>query len=83
VDALVDVAADMGGMEFGSGTHRRPALAELAISDESEAFFERMAASGEFRRDQAGADGRRRRDLSRRMDTATARCRTPRTRCAR
>jgi phytanoyl-CoA dioxygenase PhyH len=45
---LVDMAADMGGMEFGSGTHRRPALAELAISDESEAFFERMAANGEF-----------------------------------
>ena len=45
---LVDIAADMGGMEFGSGTQRRPALAELAISDESEAFFERMAASGEF-----------------------------------
>jgi ectoine hydroxylase-related dioxygenase (phytanoyl-CoA dioxygenase family) len=45
---LVDVAADMGGMEFGSGTHRRPALAELAISDASEAFFERMAESGEF-----------------------------------
>src|ERR671936_230743 len=45
---LVDITADMGGMEFGSGTHRRPALAELAISDESEAFFERMAASGEF-----------------------------------
>ena len=45
---LVDLAADMGGMEFGSGTQRRPALAELAISDESEAFFERMAASGEF-----------------------------------
>jgi ectoine hydroxylase-related dioxygenase (phytanoyl-CoA dioxygenase family) len=45
---LVDVAPDMGGMEFGSGTHRRPALAELAISDESEAFFERLAASGEF-----------------------------------
>ena len=45
---LVDIAADMGGMEFGSGTHRRPALAEVAISDESEAFFERMAASGEF-----------------------------------
>jgi ectoine hydroxylase-related dioxygenase (phytanoyl-CoA dioxygenase family) len=45
---LVDIAADMGGMEFGSGTHRRPALAELAISDESQAFFERMAASGEF-----------------------------------
>jgi ectoine hydroxylase-related dioxygenase (phytanoyl-CoA dioxygenase family) len=35
-------------MEFGSGTHRRPALAQLAISDQSEAFFERMAASGEF-----------------------------------
>ena len=46
---LVDITADMGGMEFGSGTQRRPALAELAISDESEAFFERMAASGEFR----------------------------------
>jgi len=45
---LVDIAADMGGMEFGSGTQRRPALAELAISDESEAFFEGMAASGEF-----------------------------------
>jgi ectoine hydroxylase-related dioxygenase (phytanoyl-CoA dioxygenase family) len=45
---LVDITADMGGMEFGSGTHRRPALAELAISDESEAFFERLAASGEF-----------------------------------
>jgi ectoine hydroxylase-related dioxygenase (phytanoyl-CoA dioxygenase family) len=45
---LVDIAADMGGMEFGSGTHRRPALAEIAISDESEAFFERMATSGEF-----------------------------------
>lgn len=45
---LVDIAAEMGGMEFGSGTQRRPALAELAISDESEAFFERMAASGEF-----------------------------------
>ena len=45
---LVDIAADMGGMQFGSGTQRRPALAELAISDESEAFFERMAASGEF-----------------------------------
>src|SRR5436190_3311167 len=45
---LVDITADMGGMEFGSGTQRRPALAELAISDESEAFFERMAASGEF-----------------------------------
>jgi ectoine hydroxylase-related dioxygenase (phytanoyl-CoA dioxygenase family) len=45
---LVDITADMGGMEFGSGTQCRPALAELAISDESEAFFERMAASGEF-----------------------------------
>jgi ectoine hydroxylase-related dioxygenase (phytanoyl-CoA dioxygenase family) len=45
---LVDIAADMGGMEFGSGTHRRPALGELAISDESETFFARMAASGEF-----------------------------------
>jgi ectoine hydroxylase-related dioxygenase (phytanoyl-CoA dioxygenase family) len=45
---LVDIGADMGGMEFGSGTQRRPALAELAISDESEAFFERMAANGEF-----------------------------------
>jgi ectoine hydroxylase-related dioxygenase (phytanoyl-CoA dioxygenase family) len=45
---LVDIAADMGGMEFGSGTQRRPALADLAISDESEVFFERMAASGEF-----------------------------------
>jgi ectoine hydroxylase-related dioxygenase (phytanoyl-CoA dioxygenase family) len=45
---LVDITGDMGGMEFGSGTHRRPALAELAISDESEAFFEDMAASGEF-----------------------------------
>ena len=45
---LVDIAADMGGMEFGSGTQRRPALAELAISDESEAFFERMAENGEF-----------------------------------
>jgi ectoine hydroxylase-related dioxygenase (phytanoyl-CoA dioxygenase family) len=46
---LVDIAPDMGGMEFGSGTHRRAALAELAISDESEVFFEQMAASGEFR----------------------------------
>lgn len=45
---LVDISAEMGGMEFGSGTHRRPALAELAISDESEAYFERMAARGEF-----------------------------------
>jgi ectoine hydroxylase-related dioxygenase (phytanoyl-CoA dioxygenase family) len=45
---LVDITADMGGMEFGSGTQRRPALAELAISDESEAFFARLAASGEF-----------------------------------
>ena len=45
---LVDITADMGGMEFGSGTQRRPALAELAISDASEAFFERMSASGEF-----------------------------------
>jgi len=38
----------IGCMEFRSGTQRRPALAELAISDESEAFFERMAASGDF-----------------------------------
>jgi hypothetical protein len=45
---LLDITGDMGGMEFGSGTHRRPALAELAISDASEAFFEDMAASGEF-----------------------------------
>lgn len=45
---LVDLAPGMGGMEFGSGTQRRPALAELAISDESEAFFQRMAANRVF-----------------------------------
>ncbi len=45
---LGDGCRGRGGMEFGSGTQRRPALAELAISDESEAFFERMVASGEF-----------------------------------
>lgn len=39
---LVDVSADMGSMVFASGTHRYGSLLNQGISDESEAYFERL-----------------------------------------
>lgn len=44
---LVDVAEDMGGLAFASGTHRRRALGQHVISDASEAYFADLLAGGE------------------------------------
>jgi ectoine hydroxylase-related dioxygenase (phytanoyl-CoA dioxygenase family) len=40
---LVDCPGEMGPMVFASGEHRRGSLAQLAISDDSAAYFTRMA----------------------------------------
>jgi ectoine hydroxylase-related dioxygenase (phytanoyl-CoA dioxygenase family) len=45
---LVDVAEDMGGLSFASGSHRRRALGEHVISDASDDFFTDLLAQGEF-----------------------------------
>lgn len=45
---LVDVAADMGGLSFASGSHRRRGLAEHVISDDSDALFAALLADGDF-----------------------------------
>ncbi|CAN5406893.1 phytanoyl-CoA dioxygenase family protein [soil metagenome] len=45
---LVDVAADMGGLSFASGSWRERALGEHVISDESDEFFEQLLTDGRF-----------------------------------
>lgn len=45
---LVDVAPEMGGLEFASGSHRERALAEHVISDASDAHFAALLADGRF-----------------------------------
>ena len=79
---LVDIAADMGGMEFGSGTQRRPALAELASLTSR-----RPSSSAWPRAASSRSPSRCRWPPATRPSTpaglCTARCRTPQTRCAR
>ncbi len=41
---LVDVDADMGTMAFADGSHARTDLEQIAISDESEAHFNKLVA---------------------------------------
>ncbi|RFU85024.1 phytanoyl-CoA dioxygenase family protein [Streptomyces triticagri] len=43
---LVDLAEDMGGMQFASGSHREKELATLGISDEAETHFARLLQDG-------------------------------------
>lgn len=43
---LVDLATDMGGLAFASGTHRSGQLADLTISDASDRFFADLLAIG-------------------------------------
>jgi ectoine hydroxylase-related dioxygenase (phytanoyl-CoA dioxygenase family) len=45
---LVDVAEDMGGMSFATGSHRDGALGDQVISDASESYFDEMIAAGRF-----------------------------------
>ncbi|MGY1701536.1 phytanoyl-CoA dioxygenase family protein [Geodermatophilus sp. SYSU D00766] len=45
---LVDVAEDMGGLSFASGSHRRRALGEHVISDASDDFFTELLSRGEY-----------------------------------
>ena len=45
---LVDVAEDMGGLSFASGSQRSRVLAEHVISDASEALFTGLLADGDF-----------------------------------
>lgn len=45
---LVDVADDMGGMSFATGSHREGALGDHVISDASESYFDQMVADGRF-----------------------------------
>ena len=45
---LVDVAADMGGLSFASGSHRGRALAEHVISDASDDHFQQLLDRGDF-----------------------------------
>jgi ectoine hydroxylase-related dioxygenase (phytanoyl-CoA dioxygenase family) len=39
---LVDLTPEVGSMTFGAGTHRRGALCDLSISDESEVELQRL-----------------------------------------
>lgn len=45
---LVNVTDDMGGMVFASGSHTARELAAYAISDDSDAYFEKLVAGGRF-----------------------------------
>ena len=45
---LVDVAEDMGGLSFASGSHRGRALGEHVISDASDEYFTELLNRGEF-----------------------------------
>lgn len=45
---LVDLAEDMGGLSFATGSHRGRALGDVTISDESETFFADLVADGRF-----------------------------------
>jgi ectoine hydroxylase-related dioxygenase (phytanoyl-CoA dioxygenase family) len=45
---LVDVAADMGGLSFASGSHHARALSEFDISDASEEHFDRLLRDGRY-----------------------------------
>ncbi len=52
---LVDVAAEVGSMTFGSGSHRLGYLGDLGISDESEAQFRRLVTERNIALDTHGA----------------------------
>lgn len=45
---LVDIAEDMGGMVFASGSHAARELAAYGISDRSDTYFEELLADGRF-----------------------------------
>ena len=45
---LVDITAEMGMLNFASGSHRDGRIANTAISDDSEAIFDRYVAAGGY-----------------------------------
>jgi hypothetical protein len=67
---LVDITADMGVMDFASGSHRLGYLGDMPISDESEAAWSQLDCGEGFRGGEPRRHARRRRDLSHGVDAA-------------
>jgi ectoine hydroxylase-related dioxygenase (phytanoyl-CoA dioxygenase family) len=45
---LVDISAYMGALTFASGSHKEGQFSQLAISDESQAFFQKLVKDKKF-----------------------------------